>query len=219
MKHRLLIVLVALLAVASPVAARPLAIQQCFPTIPGIGSCITGRFNDFWNTNGALPVFGYPIDDAHPEINADDHLYHDTQWFERNRFEHHSELAAPYDVLLGRLGAELLLAQHRDWHNEPNTGNPLGGACRHFDLTNRDVCGPFLAYWLGHGLNDPALDQYGRSLQLFGLPLTGVKTETNPNGKTVLTQWFERARFEWYPDNADPYKVQLGLLGHERLGR
>jgi hypothetical protein len=39
--------------------------------------------------------------------------------------------------------------------------------------------------------------------------------ETNANGDTVLTQWFERARFEWHPGNPDAYKVLLGLLGRE----
>ena len=31
----------------------------------------------------------------------------------------------------------------------------------------------------------------------------------------MLTQWFERARFEYLPDNPDPYKVLLGRLGAE----
>jgi hypothetical protein len=28
-------------------------------------------------------------------------------------------------------------------------------------------------------------------------------------------QWFERARFEWHPGNADSYRVLLGRLGAE----
>nr|MBA3943958.1 hypothetical protein [Herpetosiphonaceae bacterium] len=187
MKRTLLVAVVALIvAVVSPAAAAPLA-AQCFPTVPGISSCIAGRFSDYWINNGGLPVFGYPLINAHAEVNPDDNTSHETQWFERNRFERHTENVAPYDVLLGRLGAELLQAQGRDWHNEPNNGNPLGGTCQHFDTTNRDVCGPFLGYWLGHGLQAPALSTYNRSLLLFGLPLTGVKMETNPNGDTVLT--------------------------------
>jgi hypothetical protein len=31
----------------------------------------------------------------------------------------------------------------------------------------------------------------------------------------VLTQWFERARFEWHPNKPDEFKVLLGLLGRE----
>jgi Tol biopolymer transport system component len=33
----------------------------------------------------------------------------------------------------------------------------------------------------------------------------------------VLTQWFERARFEWHPGKPDQFKVLLGLLGNELL--
>jgi murein DD-endopeptidase MepM/ murein hydrolase activator NlpD len=34
----------------------------------------------------------------------------------------------------------------------------------------------------------------------------------------VITQWFERARFEYHPNNPDPYKVLLGRLGSELAG-
>jgi hypothetical protein len=34
-------------------------------------------------------------------------------------------------------------------------------------------------------------------------------------GTTVLAQWFERARFEWHPDNPAAYRVLLGRLGAE----
>jgi glutamine cyclotransferase len=39
--------------------------------------------------------------------------------------------------------------------------------------------------------------------------------EINANGDTVLTQWFERARFEYHPKNPEPFTVLLGLLGTE----
>ena len=44
--------------------------------------------------------------------------------------------------------------------------------------------------------------------------------ETNPtDGKQYLTQHFERARFEYHPENAGtPYDVLLGLLGRELTG-
>ena len=72
-----------------------------------------------------------------------------------------------------------------------------------------------MTYWQTHGLNDPALDPYGDSLALFGLPLTRPQMVTNSSGDTVLTQWFERARFEWHPNKPDQFKVLLGLLGNE----
>ncbi|GAC1654828.1 MAG: hypothetical protein NVS4B8_30020 [Herpetosiphon sp.] len=189
---------------------------RCFD-VPEISNCIDGRFNAFWNDNGGLSVFGYPITDERAEINRDSGQSYSTQWFERNRFEKHVDNKAPYDVLLGRLGDEVLRGLGRDWRNEPGNGKPLSGPCEHFEKTDRDVCGPFLAYWNSHGLHDPRLDAYAQSLQLFGLPLTGVKLEANPNGDRVLTQWFERARFEYHPDKPEPFKVLLGLVGRERL--
>ena len=51
-----------------------------------------------------------------------------------------------------------------------------------------------------------------------GLPLTNLVLETNPtDGKAYPTQYFERARFEYHPENAGTdYDVLLGLLGREQ---
>ncbi len=58
---------------------------------------------------------------------------------------------------------------------------------------------------------------FEESLALFGYPLTEAFMETNSSGDHVLTQWFERARFEWHPDNPDSFKVLLGRVGAEVL--
>ncbi len=47
-------------------------------------------------------MFGFPISG---ELWEDGRL---VQYFERNRFEFHPENAPPYDVLIGRFGAERL---------------------------------------------------------------------------------------------------------------
>ena len=86
----------------------------------------------------------------------------------------------------------------------------------------------FKTYWETHGIQDPRdvrgevrrfqdapLDAYRRSLALFGLPLTPARMETNTSGDTVLTQWFERARFEWHPTNPPGFQVLVGRLGWE----
>ncbi len=55
-------------------------------------------------------------------------------------------------------------------------------------------------------------------LYINGLPISDAHQEVSPtDGKTYLTQWFERARFEYHPENAAPYNVLLGLLGREQL--
>ena len=206
------------LGIAVPGRSRAQDDRLCF-NVPGITNCIEGRFRQFWEQNGGLPVFGYPITPARQEVNADTGRSHLTQWFERNRFELHPELAAPYDVLLGRLGAEVLEQVGRDWRAEGRESGPRDG-CVWFEETGHNVCNQsgaagFKHYWESHGLQDPRLNAYQRSLALFGLPLTAPRMETNASGDTVLTQWFERARFEWHSGNPAPYRVLLGLLGHE----
>jgi hypothetical protein len=90
-----------------------------------------------------------------------------------------------------------------------------------FAQTEHNVCDQatgrgFSTYWTTHGLQLPALDAHRRSIALFGFPLTEATMEVSPtDGKTYLTQWFERARLEWHPNEQDQYKVLLGLLGSE----
>ncbi len=181
-----------------------------------------GRFEQYWGKNGGLSVFGFPLTEEFRQQNRDTGVTYDVQYLERQRYEYHPELAGTaYEILLGRLGAEQLEQQGRSWRNE-GADKPgvqqLPGNCQTFETTNRTVCGAFLNYWRGHGLD---LGQPGTSsdeaLALFGLPLTEPRMEPNPDGDTVLTQWFERARFEYHPNNADPYKVLLGRLAAEQL--
>ena len=184
--------------------------RLCFPDVPGIGNCIEGRFREYWQQNGGLPVFGYPITAATPEQTAEGPFL--TQYFERNRFELHPEKARPYDVLLGRLGDVRLKQQGRDWTAFPKAPQ---SADRYFAETGHAIAnGKFWNYWASNGLQAPELSAFARSLALFGLPLSDPMMETNASGDTVLTQWFERARFEDHGGKG----VLLGLLGNETRG-
>lgn len=58
-------------------------------------------FRAYWESHGGLMIFGYPITPEYTENGVT------VQWFERNRFEWHPENKPPYDILLGRLGAEI----------------------------------------------------------------------------------------------------------------
>jgi hypothetical protein len=77
--------------------------ERCFPHT---NQCISGRFRQYWEQHGGVAIFGLPIAAARNEVNPDDGRVYLTQWFERARFELHTENQPPYDVLLGRLGAE-----------------------------------------------------------------------------------------------------------------
>ena len=71
------------------------------------GHNVGPRFLAYWQANGGLAQFGYPISEEFAETLEDGQPYI-VQYFERARFEHHPENAAPYDVLLGQFGRRIL---------------------------------------------------------------------------------------------------------------
>lgn len=80
------------------------------------GYQVCGRFLTYWRQNGGLTQQGNPISAVFEEKNADppagDGKVHRVQYFERARFEEHSENPAPYDVLLGLVGTEQFRAHY-----------------------------------------------------------------------------------------------------------
>jgi hypothetical protein len=175
------------------------------------GLCIEGRIRDFWEQNGGLFVFGLPIEAQEDQIVEGQHLQ--VQWFERTRLELHPANAHPYDVLIGRLGAEALVQAGQDWRSFPQSAPQAG--CRFFAETGHNACGDILQAWRANGLEFDGKrgTSEAESLALFGLPLSDIHEETFADGRTYVVQWFERARFELHPENAPPYHVLLGLLG------
>jgi hypothetical protein len=69
-------------------------------------------FRAWWNANGALNLFGFPISPELQERNVQDGKTYTVQYFERNRLELHPELAGtPREVMLGLLGVEYIAKQ------------------------------------------------------------------------------------------------------------
>ncbi len=81
---------------------------------------------------------------------------------------------------------------------------PTGG-CRYFVETGHYVCDEFLEFY----------DTRGGS-EIFGFPLTEAFEDSVLR---LRVQYFQRARMEWHPNNPAPYKVQLGLLADELIGK
>src|SRR5258706_2583900 len=188
-----------LLVVLVPIAQAQTD-QRCFPET---GQCISGRIRQFWEQNGGLAVFGLPTS-PQQDTQVEGKTVQ-AQAFERNRLELHPANQRPYDVLLGRLGIDRLQQQGRDWFTFPKA-DP---STPHFYASTGHAIAPqFWDYFRTHGLD---LSQPGtteaESLALFGLPVSEPAMETNASNATVMTQWYERARFELHPENQPPYSV------------
>jgi hypothetical protein len=183
-------VLVGICAIAfTPVSAAPRT--RCFAET---GYCVSDPILRYWESNGGLAVFGYPISPLRTET-VEGAWVGPTQWFERDRLEDHGGEG----VLAGRLGALLLQNQGRAW--QAGSESPQAG-CEFFEVTGYRLCEPFLSYWRNNG-----------GLMRFGYPISGRIDETN-EGWTGATQYFERRRMEWHTENAGTaYEVLLGRLG------
>lgn len=167
-------------------------------TFPETGFSVSGRFLAYWSANGGLPLYGYPLTPERREKLSDGKEY-TVQYFERARFEYHPENTDPqYQVLLGQFGRQI--------HPADPAVEPAIGAT-HFWQTGHNLSGRFAAYWQTHG-----------GLPQFGYPITEEFTEKLEDGKLYTVQYFERARFEYHPENSDPqYQVLLGQFGRQIL--
>jgi hypothetical protein len=191
------VLLFALATLVSFQPAQAVSNERCFAET---GFCISGPIRAYWERNGGLAAFGYPISAQRTEI-VEQIWQGPVQWFERDRLEDHS--ADRQGVLAGRLGARYLEIQGRAWQfgTEPARGEK---SCVYFPQTGYNSCDTFLDYWKRNGAE-----------VRFGYPISGVIQETI-GGQTYSVQYFERRRMELHPENAGtPYAVLLGLLGRD----
>jgi polysaccharide biosynthesis protein PslG len=182
------------------------------------GHYLYGQFRDYWNGNGGLTRFGFPITKVFNSKSTNGQTY-PTQYLERAVFEQHPENKGTQYEVLGRLLGTAFAGSRvqtdpnfqpvpkpsdgRLWF--PDTKHSIGGS----DAGNSAI----RAYWEAAGNGNLT-----QSIQIFGFPISEpfdeqVAPPPAGDGKTHRVQYFERYRLEYYPDNPDPYKVQLGLLG------
>jgi hypothetical protein len=169
---------------------------------PETGFTVPAVFLKHWDSNGGLPIFGFPISEARTEKNLTDGKEYLVQYFERNRFEHHPEFAGTHnEVLLGLLGAELTRGRvFPEVEAFQDTDTKI-----YLAATRHSLAEPFLSYWRKYG-----------GLGIFGYPISEPFNEiSETDGKTYLVQYFQRNRFEFHPENQPPYDVLLGLLGKD----
>ena len=192
------------LAPASSPGADALA-QGNTRTFPETGKTVTGRFLEYWTQNGGLPQQGYPISDFLQEKSDTDGKTYQVQYFERAVFEAHPENQRPYDVLLSLLGN----FYYREKYAEGAANQKPNGEANaiRFPETGKTLGGIFREYWNAHG-----------GLAQQGFPISDEFEERSPlDGKTYRVQYFERAVFEYHPENQAPYNVLLSQLGTFRF--
>ena len=198
----------------SAAEAVPLpAVQNMYFASSGFHISDRTGFLSFWRRNGGELIFGYPISG---ELIEDGRI---VQYFERARFEYHPEnLGTEYQVMLSLLGNEI--TQGYDFPD----GQPTQGRL-YFPETRQTLGGKFLRFWQKRG-----------GLRVFGYPISEPFEEISPiDGQMRITQYFERARFEYHPEQLPAFyrqmerangiilsglhEVQLGDLGRQAMQR
>src|SRR5215211_3355645 len=208
MHRRVLLLAASALAVALLWPSAPLAAAPATQPPPGTGFAFfpeTGhnvglQIKRFYDAHGGLDIFGLPLTEVFDEEGLK------VQYFERARFELHPELPPEFFVSLTLLGRHFT-----EGRPEPGflwiASNP-GGDRTYFPESGHTLGGAFRGFWQGRG-----------GLAAFGFPISEELGEINPNdGKFYTVQYFQRARFEYHPENVGtPYEVLLGQLGRQFL--
>jgi hypothetical protein len=162
--------------------------------VSATGHYLRGVFRDFWDKNGGLPNFGYPLTEEYLDSKTN-RVY---QFFERARFER----AQPESTLV-ELG---LLGRQAAGDRVFATADPIKTTKqrRYFPETKHIVQYGFRDVWESRG-----------GLKVFGLPLSEEIDEQLSDGKVHPVQYFERSRFEYWPDLPAGQRVMLSLLGRQ----
>jgi hypothetical protein len=175
--------------------------QGASRTFSETGKTLEGTFLQYWNSHGGLAQQGYPISEVIQETSDTDGKIYTVQYLERAVFENHPENQPPYNVLLSLLGVFRYQQKYpqgapgQEPNNEPNS--------RLFPETGKRLGGLFRTYWESHG-----------GLAQQGYPISDEFDEVSDlNGQTYRVQYFERAVFEYHPENQPPYNVLLSQLG------
>lgn len=195
--RRILPLLVLLCAILLPISPAAANTRAGLPIYFGeTGHTLAYSFREFYDRQGGLPILGLPISEVFVEDGRP------VQYFERVRLEWHADLGLVQAGHLGRWAAQSLVGQPAF---APIGGAPAGAS--YFSETGHSLSGAFSDYWRRNG-----------GLATFGFPISEPFDEISADdGRGYLVQYFERARFEYHPENTPRYQVLLGLLGRQYL--
>ncbi|MCC6628239.1 MAG: PQQ-dependent sugar dehydrogenase [Chloroflexi bacterium] len=189
--------------VAAAPVELPAAPAPSVLTFPETGMTLGGAFWRYWEANGGLTQFGYPIS---PEFTDNGRL---VQYFERARFERDPARAGGSDeVQLGHIGRETAVARAAEAAFGP--APPPTDGTLYFEATGHTLGDVFRQRWETTG-----------GAAIYGLPISEpVEERWRPGGQLYTVQYFERARLEHHPEMAGVVQeVLLGRLGTGLLAR
>lgn len=90
------------------------------------GHSLQEPFLSYWQRNGGLPVFGYPISEAFDAKSQTDGRTYKVQYFERNRIEYHPEAQNKLNqIQLGLLGKEFYVRTYGSTTPPSATPDPV----------------------------------------------------------------------------------------------
>lgn len=172
--------------------------------MPTTGHNVPVEIYDYWQSHGGWRTLGLPSSEFHRVIEEDGGVRY-LQYFERAALslvwpdDGGPPVVEPVNLGYGTFidpGAWMPIEpfEESDW-------------ATYFPETEHSVGGGFRVFWEAHG-----------GAEVFGLPISEEWGAVTPDGRAVVYQVFQRARFEWWPDKAGTdEEITLGLLGLELM--
>ncbi|MHB8644488.1 MAG: L,D-transpeptidase [Thermomicrobiales bacterium] len=131
---------------------------------------LANGFRLYWQANGGLPIYGYPLSQEFTEKNADDGNTYAVQYFERARFEWHPEVNGG-SVLIGLMGK--------------SSAQTIKANMNARDQGNLTVWAPNLSEkWIEVDLGQQRLNAHvGNAVVYTTLVSTGIPADPTPPGE------------------------------------
>ena len=154
--------------------------------VPETGHNVPVRMLEFWYATGGWWIHGLPVSEFFREIQADG-TERFVQYYERSVLSMDlSGATSPPRVSADNLGYNTYI--------DPEARKPIPV----FEPNPHFIFFPETGHTVAHGFK--ALFESRGGVEVFGYPLSEEWSTVRPDGRKVVYQVFERARFEWWPD-------------------